>query len=209
MSASKRLVLLASLSLLLTACAQTASYPEGPIHTPSTVTTVRSSEVTAVVSTPLPQTATPLPLTTVTFTSVPTAALQPERLDTGRVRLYSSLADTERSRLDLDTGRVMGQEDPRADVEFLVTMGSGVFYSLETVNGSRAKALYAGMNGYDDCLQHRDELVHTSLTDYSVGVICVLTNEGRLSLLRYTTSSLTPYEEWVELAYTTWRATVP
>jgi hypothetical protein len=209
MSASKLLFLLASLDLLLTACAQTASFPEGPIHTPSTVIPVRSSEVTAVVSTPLPQTATPLPSTTVTFTSVLTAAPQPGTLATGRVRLYSNLADTERSRLDLDTGLVVGLEDPRADVEFLITMGSGVFYSLETVNGSRAGAFYAGVRGYDDCLQHQEELVHTSLTDYSDGVICVLTNQGRLSLLQYTRSSLTPYEEWVEFAYTTWRATVP
>jgi len=208
-SASRRLFPLASLGLLLTACAQTASSPEGPIHTPSPVAAARSAEVTAVVSTPLPQAATPLPSTTVTFTSVPTAAPQPETIATGRVRLYSNLADAERSRLDLDTGLVVGPEDPRADVEFLITMGSGVFYSLETVNGSRAGAFYAGVRGYDDCLRHQEELVHTSLPDYSDGVICVLTNQGRLSVLQYTASSLTPYEEWVEFAYTTWRATVP
>lgn len=166
-----------------------------PIGTPSNTPTTISTHT---------RTATPTPVSVPTPSTTP----QPEILHSDNVRLIADYVDPTRSRLDLDTGQVLGPDNQEADIELLMTAGSMVFLNINTVNGARAQIYRSGVHSFDACFERREELIQNLIPDYEYGTICVLTNEGRLSLLRFRRANYIPNEDWVEFWFATWTETV-
>jgi hypothetical protein len=79
-----------------------------------------------------------------------------------------------------------------------------VFDFIKTVNEAKAQVFSTDMFGYEDCQEHQEELTPNMIMNFYTGTICVLTNQGRLSLLQFTWSDLREGKEWVEFDFTTW-----
>lgn len=224
MKVVKYLAILASLGVLLIACVPdsgntgepTGHFPDVTPFTevPSGTPTIDDAELT----TPVPSatssiipTVSPTPTATTPPSASPSLTPTEENLEVGslqtqkgRVRLYRSLANPAESRLDLDTGQVTGPENLDADIEFYTSVGSMTFDFLATVNETKAQVFSSDLSEYEDCHEHLGELTPNMIMDFYTGTICVLTNQDRLSTLRYIREG----EDWVELVFTTWHEVV-
>lgn len=220
MKRTLQLVLFASLCTLLGTCIgstdniakPTDPMPETTPHSeasPDVSTTDAVEAVTRVpISTPSStSTASPTPTISSSPTVIPSSTFTVDSLETvstwvhkAHVRLFRSMVNPAESRLDLDTGQVTGPENLAADIEFYTSVGTIEFDFVKTVNGAKAQQYSRLMFGYEDCQEYQAELVPNMIAQYSVGTICVLTNQGRLSSMRFGRYG----EEWIEFHFTTW-----
>lgn len=124
--------------------------------------------------------------------------------ETNRIRIYDAQVLPSESCIDLDTGKVTGIEDAKADIKFFEDGGSIPFFYIITINDSKAEIYQYQSLTYQQCLDRKDGFIENKTINGYYGSICVLTNEGRLSLLKFNTEGRDDIGDWVEFNLVTW-----
>ena len=151
------------------------------------------------------------PISTLTPEKLPSASSDNStvtKLKHSTLQLNPIETNPNQAKFDLDTGEVVGVDDPTADIEYHREQGHGMLtFSIMITNGAKT-LLYSPepVRTYEDCLKHYLEFIgplNIADVSYEYEPICILTSEGKLSLLIWQQSWEQDDVDWVQFKHIT------
>lgn len=113
--------------------------------------------------------------------------------------------------LDLDSGKVVGNDSGNADISLRTNVGSMnmIFDVLYPLNGAKQFSTYHTEASFSECFQNLSNYSSSNIPDFGEdNALCFITNEGRLAAIRYVPNSYkrsdNNHEVSIRIKYIVW-----